>query len=156
MYIYSIANTFSVTFTGVNIHSGIFLDGVTQFNSLFLSSDTSDAILCPSLFSHALCHYIRGFLPPCPRSSPNGFPLRLWYWTLTSTKAGTVCQHDAPYRPAAPEVRNKENITACAALKKTNRSTMWAHQQSESSNNECVMRLSCQVLLPAHKAWSLT
>lgn len=132
-----------------------FFDGETQFNSLFPSSDNSDDILCPSLFSHALC-YIRGFHPPCRQSSPNGFPLRLWYWTLTSTKAGTVCQHDAPCRPAAPEVRNKENITACAALKKTNRSTVPAHQRSESSNNECVTRLSCQFLLPAHKAWSLT
>lgn len=114
----------------------------------FPSSHISDYVLCPSLFSHALCHYIKRLLPPCCQSSLHGFPLRLSYSTLTSTKAGTVCQPDAPCRPTAPEVRNKENITACVALKKTSRSTMQAHHRTESSNHKSVIRHSCQIFYP--------
>lgn len=64
----------------------------------------------------------------CCQSSLYGFPPRLWYSTLTSTKARTVCQPEAPCRPAAAEVRNKENMTVCVALKKTSRSPIQACQ----------------------------
>lgn len=82
------------------------------------------------LFSHALCHNVSRFLLLCCQSFLYGFPLRLSCSALTSTKARTVCQPEAPCRPTAPEVRNKEIIMVCAALKKTNRSTGQIRQQT--------------------------
>lgn len=53
----------------------------------------------------------------CCHSSLCGYPQRLQYSTLTSTKAGTVCLPEAPCRPTMPEVRNKENISLCSLEK---------------------------------------
>lgn len=69
----------------------------------------------PHVSPHALCHYVSGLLAPCCQSTPRGFPPRPRCSALTSTKAGTVCQLDAPRRPIAPEVRNKDDAAAPAA-----------------------------------------
>ncbi len=133
IHICILKNSFSVFLAPADIHNRLFMHRKAQLNSIFSNSHYSD--LHPLSIPLTLCRYISGFLLLCCQSFRRGSPLRLRYWSLTSTKAGTVCQPEAPCRPTAPEVRNKENITVCAALKKTSRSTKQARRPTESSKD---------------------
>lgn len=94
----------------------------------------------PHVSPHALCHYVSGLL------APRGFPPRPRCSALTSTKAGTVCRLDAPRRPTAPEVRNKDDAAALAASEKKGRAgaTGPAHEWTESS------KIKSEMGLPSH------
>lgn len=123
-YTFACSKTPSMSFSLLQTYYRLFMYRKAQLNSIFFNSHYSD--LHHLSIPLTLCHYISGVLLLCCQSVLCGFSLTLRYSTLTSTKAGTVCQPEAPCRPTAPEVRNKENITVCAALKKTSRSTIQA------------------------------
>lgn len=132
-----ITGSFTVVPALISIHSRIFMDIHAALAMQFTSPHP------PHVSPHALCHYVSGLLAPRCQSAPSGFPPRPRCSALTSTKAGTVCQLDAPRRPTAPEVRNKDDAAAPTASEKKGRAgaTGPAHQWTESSNIKSGMGL---------------
>lgn len=75
-------------------------------------------------------------LPWCWQSSPCGFPLKRWFSTLTSTKAGRVCQPQCSLQ--ASSTWGQTQTTSCFThpwKKASGIPTQAASGQPESSNN---------------------
>ena len=88
-----------------------------------------------------LMHY--AIISVVSQSCPCGYPLRLRFSTLTSTKARTLCQPEAPCRLTAPEVRNKKTSRFEQPWKNKRKGTMQPHQLTQSLNNVYEMWWSC-------------
>lgn len=111
-------------------------------NSFYVfSTHRSEYVLC----THALCHYIKRFLPPCCQSFLHGFPLIL---DRQGQRQELYARLMVPIGRQRLRSETKKTLQFVQPWKRQARPQ--AHQWTASSNNKSEMGLHCQFFSPQH------